>query len=109
MATDCIKLQNWKIEDDDNKNNNKTPTSRLKILAKKRLQSAAEILLDPEQACMKGRTIQSNQHLFRTILEDVKYDDKIALIISDQSKVFDRADHQYLAAVRYCVPVLRYR
>ena len=77
--------------------------TELKILAKiltERLQLVADRLLGPEQTCaVKGRTIQSNLHLIRTILEGVKDDDCAALINLDQSKAFDRVDHQYLATV----------
>ncbi len=77
--------------------------TELKIMAKilqERLQSVAESLLGPEQTCsVRGRTIQSNLHLIRTIIEGVKDDEEAALINLDQSKAFDRVDHRYLAAV----------
>ncbi|CAE1313253.1 unnamed protein product [Acanthosepion pharaonis] len=81
----------------------KEPGLQLKILAKilqERLQSVAKSLLGPEQTCsVRGRTIQSNLHLIRTIIEGVKDDEEAALINLDQSKAFDRIDHRYLAAV----------
>ena len=46
---------------------------------------------------MKGRSIQDNLHLAREIL--VGIEDEAALINLDQSKAFDRVDHQFMAAV----------
>ena len=46
---------------------------------------------------MKGRSIQDNLHLVRQILEGIKDDSEAALINLDQSKAFDRVDHQFLA------------
>ena len=46
---------------------------------------------------MKGRTIQDNLHLVRTIVE--KVDGNAAQINLDQSKAFDRVDHCFLEAV----------
>ena len=48
---------------------------------------------------MKGRSIQDNLHLVRQILEGIEDDTKAALINLDQSKAFDRVDHQFLATV----------
>ena len=46
---------------------------------------------------MKGRSIQDNLHLARKILKGIK--GEAALINLDQSKAFDRVDHQFMAAV----------
>ena len=46
---------------------------------------------------MKGRSIQDNLHLAREILEGIE--DEAVLINLDQSKAFDRVDHQFMAAV----------
>ena len=57
-------------------------------------------LIGPEQNyAVKGRSIQENLHLVREILEGIKDDDEAALISWDQSKAFDRVDHQFLATV----------
>ena len=48
---------------------------------------------------MKGRSIQNNLHLVRQIPEGLKDDADAALINLDQSKVFDRVDHRFLAEV----------
>ena len=73
--------------------------SELKILAN-RLQLFFSDLIGPEQNyTVKGRSIQDNLHLVREILERLKYDTEAALINLDQSKAFDRVDHQFLATV----------
>lgn len=77
--------------------------TELKIWAKiltKRLQSVVGSLLEPEQTCaVRGRTSQSNLDLIRTIIEGVKDDERAAQINLDQTKAFDKVDHQYLAVV----------
>ena len=77
--------------------------AELKILARvlaNRLQLVISDLIGPEQNyAVKGRSIQDNLHLIREILEGIKDDDEAALINLDQSKAFDRVDHQFLAMV----------
>ena len=46
---------------------------------------------------MKGRS--TNLHLVHLILEGIEDDTEAAQINLDQSKAFDRVDHQFLAAV----------
>ena len=48
---------------------------------------------------MKGRSIQDNLYLVRENLEGIKDDTEAALINLDQSKAFDRVDHQFLVTV----------
>ena len=48
---------------------------------------------------MMGRLIQDNWHMVRKILEGLKDNTKAVLINLDQSKAFDRVDHQFLATV----------
>ena len=80
--------------------------TELKILAKilsNRLQIVLGSLIGPEQTCsVKGRSIQDNLHLIRTIIDGVKDDTEAALINLDQSKAFDRVDHRFLAA-GFCI------
>ena len=77
--------------------------TELKILAwvlANRLQLVISDLIGPEQNyAVKGRSIWDNLHLVRQILEGIKDDTKAVLINLDQSKAFDRVDHQSLAAV----------
>ena len=57
-------------------------------------------LIDPEQNyAVTGRSIQDNLHLVRQIRVGIEDDTEAALINLDQSKVFDRVDHRFLAAV----------
>ena len=77
--------------------------TELKILARvlaNRLQLVISDLIGPEQNyALKGRSIQDNLQLIREIIEGIKDDDEAALINLDQSKAFDRVDHQFLATV----------
>ena len=77
--------------------------TELKILAQvlvNRLQLVISDLISPEQNyAVKGRSIQENLHLVHQILEGIKDDTKATQINLDQSKAFDRVDHQFLAAV----------
>ena len=77
--------------------------TELKILARvlaNRLQLVISDLIGPEQNyAVKGSSIQDNLHLIREIIEGIKEDDEAALINLDQSKAFDRVDHQFLATV----------
>ena len=77
--------------------------TKLKILARvlaNRLQLVISDLIGPEQTyAVKGRSIQDNLHLIREVLEGIKDGTKAALISLDQSKAFDRVDHQFLAIV----------
>ena len=75
--------------------------TELKILARvlaNHLQLVISDLNGPEQTyAVKGRSIQDNLHLIREVLERIKDGTKAALISLDQSKAFDRVDHQFLA------------
>ena len=77
--------------------------SELKILAwvlAKRMQLVVSDLVGPEQNyAVKARSIQDNLHLVCGILEGIEDDTEAALTSLDQSKVFDRVDHRFLAAV----------
>ena len=77
--------------------------TELKILVRvlaNHLQLVISDLIGPEQTfAVKGRSIQDNLHLIREVLEGIKDDTEAALISLDQSKVFDRVDHRFLATV----------
>ena len=77
--------------------------TELKILARvlaNRLQLVISDLIGLEQTfAVKGRSIQDNLHLICEVLEGIKDDTEAALISLDQSKVFDRVDHRFLASV----------
>ena len=65
-----------------------------------RLQLVISDLIWPEQNyTVKGRSIQDNMHLVCKILEGLKDDTEATLINLDQSKAFDRVDHQFLVTV----------
>ncbi|GAB1597330.1 hypothetical protein Ahia01_000009400 [Argonauta hians] len=76
-----------------------------KILARvlaKRLALVVSGLIGRAQTCaIPGRSIHDNLHLTRYIFDRVASESGLggALINLDQSKAFDRVDHQYLAAV----------
>ena len=75
----------------------------LKILARvltNRLQLVISDLIGPEQNyAVKGRSIQDYLHLVCEILAGLDNGTEVALINLDQSKVFDRVDHRFLATV----------
>ena len=75
----------------------------LKILTKilaNRLRNVADDLIAPQQTyALRGRSIQSNLHLLREVIEGVLADDEAAIISLDQSKAFDRVDHRFLFKV----------
>ena len=77
--------------------------TELKILTQvsaNRLQVVISDLIGPEQTfVLKGRSIQYNLHLIREVLEGIKDGREAALISLDQSKAYDRVDHQFLATV----------
>ena len=77
--------------------------TELKILAKilaNRLQVVITDLIEPDQSyAVKGRSIQDNLHLIRSIIEGTEDDAEAALISLDQSKAFDRVDHRFLGSV----------
>ena len=77
--------------------------TELKILARvlaNRSQLVISDLIGPEQTfVVKGRSIHDNLHLIREVLEGIKDDTETALISLDQSKAFNRVDHQFLATV----------
>ena len=65
-----------------------------------RLQIVISDLVGPAQNfVVKGRSISDNQPLVPVIREGIEDDIELALISLDQSKVFDRVDHWFLAAV----------
>lgn len=60
--------------------------------------SVAVILLRTEHTCsVKSRAIQSNLSLIQTMIVAVKDDKKVAMINLEQSKAFDKFDHQFRA------------
>ena len=77
--------------------------TELKILAgvlANRLQLVISDLIRPKQNYAgKGRLIQDNLHLVREILEGIEDDAEAALINLDQSKAFNRVEHQFLVVV----------
>ena len=77
--------------------------TELKILARvlaNHLQIITCDLIGPEQTfAVKGRSIMDNLHLIREVLEGIEDGTEAALISLDQSKAFDRVDHQFLATV----------
>ena len=77
--------------------------TEFKILARvlaNRLRVVMDRLVDVEQTyALRGRSIQNNLHLIRTVLEGIEDDTTAALINLDQSKAFDRVDHRFLGAV----------
>ena len=77
--------------------------TELKILVRvlaNRLQLVISDLIGPEQTFdVKGRSIQDNLLLICEVLEGIEDGTEDALIRLDQSKAFDRVDHQFLAFV----------
>ena len=77
--------------------------TELKILARvlaNRLQVVISDLIGPVQTyAVKGRSIQDNLHLILEVLEEIEDGPEAALISLDQSKVFNRVDHRFLASV----------
>ena len=64
------------------------------------LQFVISDLIGPEQTyAVKRRSIQDDLYLVHEILEGLENCTKAALIYLDQSKAFDRVDHQFLATV----------
>ena len=62
-----------------------------------RLQLVISDLIGPEQTfAVKRRSIQDNLHLIHEVIKDGT---EAALISLDQSKAFDRVDHQFLPTV----------
>ena len=73
--------------------------TELKVLARV-LAIVYSDLIGPEQTyAVKRRSISDNLHLIREVLEGVEDGLEAALINLDQSKAFDRVDHQFLATV----------
>ena len=85
--------------------------TELKILAQvlaNHLRLVISDLIGPEQNyTVKGRSTQDNLHLVREIREGREDDAKAALINLDQSKAFDRVDHQFLAVILEIAGVLQ--
>ena len=79
------------------------PITLLKILTRvlaNRLQLVISDLIGPVQNYdVNGRKSQDNLHLVREVIEGLKDNTKDALIHLDQSKVFDRVNHRFLATV----------
>lgn len=72
----------------------------MKILAK-RLQSVIKLIVGPHQTCgVKGRTIATNIHVARNVLECCDaYSDRIAMLQLDLAKAFDRVSHDILFCI----------
>lgn len=72
----------------------------MKVLAR-RLQSVIKELIGPHQTCgIKGRTIFSNIHVARSILEYCDADHRaVAMVQIDFEKAFDRVCHSVLFAI----------
>lgn len=81
------------------------PLTDLKILVRiltSNLQIVAEKLIGSEQTgTMKGWTVEDNMYLICTILDKVSDDTIVALVNLNQSKAYNRVDHQFLAAALY--------
>lgn len=72
-----------------------------KIFAKilsNRLQFAMSILIGAHQTCgLKGRSIQTNIHIARTVLEHSSHSyDQLAILQVDLAKAFDRVRHSFV-------------
>lgn len=69
----------------------------MKVLAK-RIQGAIKMLVDPHQTCgIRGRTIYTNIHVARSILEACDIDfRKVAMLQIDFDKAFDKVSHSIL-------------
>ena len=64
------------------------------------LQVVISDLIGPEQTyAVKRRSIQDNFHLIRGVLEGIRDGTEAVLINLDQSKAFDKVDHQFLGSV----------
>lgn len=75
-----------------------------KIYAKiltSRMQTVIGNLVGDHQTCgIKGRSIQANVHIARSILESVSLDlSQVAMLQIDLDKAFDRVQHSFLFAV----------
>ena len=77
--------------------------TELKTLARvlaNRLQLVISDMISPEQTyAVMGRSIQDNLHLIHEVLDGIEEGTEAALISLDQSKVFDRVDHRFLASI----------
>ena len=77
--------------------------TELKILTRvlaNHLQVVISDLISAEETFgVKGRSIQDNLHLIHGVVEEIKDGTEAALSTLDQSKVFDRVDHQFLSTV----------
>lgn len=75
----------------------------VKILTKllsMRLVTVLPTIIHKSQAAVYGRTIDSNIHMVRDIIDMVnKDDDEAALLFIDQEKAFDRVNHAFLYKV----------
>lgn len=74
-----------------------------KIFAKvltRRLQSVISSLIGEHQSCgIKGRSIQTNIHVARSILETSEENGQVAMIQLDFEKAFDRVRHDVLERI----------
>ena len=63
-----------------------------------RLSKVLETIIDPDQTCsIPGRTISSNLHALRDILDYIERTDETGILISlDQEKAFDRVNRTFL-------------
>ena len=59
-----------------------------------RLSKVLDTIIDPDQTCsIPGRTISSNLHTLRDILDYIERTDETGILISlDQEKAFDRVN-----------------
>lgn len=70
-----------------------------KILTR-RLQNVISTLVGDHQTCgIKGRSIQTNIHVARSILENTMDDNQVAMIQLDFEKAFDRVRHDVLERI----------
>ena len=78
-------LKNWR------------PISLLKVLSS-RLSKVLDTIIDPDQTCsIPDRTISSNLHTLRDILDYIDRTDETGILISlDQEKAFDRVNRTFL-------------
>ena len=59
----------------------------------------SDLIRHEKNYAVKGRSIQDNLHSVRDVLEELKDDNEAALINLNQSKAFDRVNHQFLVIV----------
>ena len=67
-----------------------------------RLKSVMSSIVQLDQTCsVPGRSIFSNLHLVRDVLDMIDKTDETGIIVTlDQEKAFDRVDHEFLMRTR---------